>query len=127
MTLKVAGKQRIEQGRRIEEAVAGHLEQHGLKLLSRNYTCRSGEIDLVMQQDKYLVFVEVRFRKHSGYGGAAASVDQRKQHKLLLAAQHYLQQHRAYNRPCRFDVVAVSPGSGESLHYDWIMNAFELD
>jgi len=127
MMLTVPGKQRIELGQRAEQVAADYLERRGLKLLARNYRCRSGEIDLIMQQDAYLVFVEVRYRRHRGYGGAAASVDQRKQHKLLLTAQHYLQQHHALNHRCRFDVVAVTPDGGDTLRCDWIMNAFELD
>lgn len=127
MMLTVPGKQRIELGQLAEQLAAEYLEQRGLKQLARNYRCRSGEIDLIMQEDDYLVFVEVRYRKHSGYGGAAASVDQRKQRKLLHTAQHYLQQHRALNRPCRFDVVAVTPSGDGNLQCDWIKNAFELE
>ncbi len=127
MIPSVDGRNRIKQGDQAEQAAADYLEQHGLTLLERNYRCRSGEIDLIMRDNAYLVFIEVRYRQHTGYGGAAASVDRRKQQKLLLAAQYWLQQRQAGNRPCRFDVVAVMPGKGGSLTYDWIKNAFELD
>jgi putative endonuclease len=123
----VNGKTRIEQGQWIERAAAEYLQGQGLHLLERNYHCRSGEIDLVMRHGSYLVFVEVRYRKHAGFGGAAASVDRRKQHKLLNAAQHYLLARGAGNRPCRFDVVAVSPRGHSELYFNWITNAFELD
>lgn len=121
------GKSRIEQGQLAEQQASEYLNCQGLKLVQRNYRCRSGEIDLIMQSDNTLVFVEVRFRSDSSFGGAAASVDRHKQQKLLVAAQHYLQKHRAFNRPCRFDVVAVLPGKHGELKFEWIKNAFELD
>jgi len=123
----VNGKSRTEQGQLAEQQASEYLTRQGLKLITRNYRCRSGEIDLVMQGRDTLVFVEVRFRSDSSFGGAAASVDRRKQQKLLIAAQHYLQKHHAFNRPCRFDVVAVLPGRDGMLTFDWIKNAFELD
>jgi len=121
------GKSRIEQGQHAEQQAAEFLQQQGLKPLERNYRCRSGEIDLIMQEPEGLVFVEVRFRRHTHFGGAAASVDRNKQQKLLRAAQHYLQQKNAFDRPCRFDVVAVTPGRDGTPEFEWIKNAFELD
>jgi len=123
----VIGNTRIEQGQQAEQAAADYLTKSGLQLIERNYRCRSGEIDLILSSGTYLVFVEVRYRKRMDYGGAAASVDRRKQRKLLNTAQHYLQQRQCTNRPCRFDVVAVTPDSNGNLSCDWITNAFELD
>ncbi len=127
MIPRVNGKSRIEQGQEAEQRAAEYLCRQGLKPLARNYRCRSGEIDLIMQSHDSLVFVEVRFRRHTGFGGAAASVDRRKQQRLLATAQYYLQKNQAFNQPCRFDVVAVVPGSDGTLSFDWIKNAFELD
>jgi putative endonuclease len=87
------GRNRIEQGQQAEQQAAEFLTQQGLTPLQRNYRCRSGEIDLIMRGREGLVFVEVRFRRHMSFGGAAASVDRNKQQKLLRAAQHYLQQN----------------------------------
>lgn len=126
MIPKLECQNRTEQGRLAEEAAALYLENHGLAVVERNYRCRSGEIDLIMKDRDYLVFIEVRYRKHTGYGGAAASVDYRKQKKLLRTAQHWLQQSKASNCRCRFDVVAVTPGSNRAFCCDWITNAFEL-
>jgi putative endonuclease len=88
-----------------------------------NYRCRRGEIDLIMQDDEYLVFVEVRFRSSQRYGGALASIGQRKKARLRTAATHYLQRFHPYgDRPCRFDVVIPDP-----IHLSqctWIPNAF---
>ncbi len=120
-----SGKTRQAIGKHAEQLAETYLNQHGLMLLQRNYRCRGGEIDLIMTENGTLVFVEVRYRKHQMFGGAAASVDQRKQQRLLLAARHYLQHSRAENKPCRFDVVAISPGTDGQNAVEWISNAIE--
>jgi putative endonuclease len=96
------------------------LQQHGLKLITRNYRCRFGEIDLLLQEGETLVFVEVRMRSSTDFGGPAASIDARKQAKLIRAAQHYLAA-LAHIPPCRFDAVLLS----SSDHIEWVKNAFE--
>jgi putative endonuclease len=83
-----------------------------------------GEIDLVMEDRETLVFVEVRYRNTLRFGGPIESVDHRKRKKLRATAQYFLQTHRRLaDRPCRFDVVAVVPGEGES-GIQWVPNAF---
>jgi putative endonuclease len=110
-------------GQAAEQAACLYLQQQGLRLLQRNWRCRTGELDLIMLERDTLVFVEVRYRSHSGWGGAAASVDARKRSKLISAAQQFLQSAQQWSRhPCRFDVVCL--GSGSSAP-DWIKNAFD--
>lgn len=101
------------------------LEEQGLSLIARNFASRFGEIDLVMHDRSIIVFVEVRYRKTSNFGAAVATVDRRKQKKLILAAQWFLQQRRWSDRAARFDVIGISPhrDSGQ-LEYDWCKNAF---
>lgn len=120
------GKTRTEIGRHCEAYAEHYLQQQGLSLLERNYRCRGGEIDLVMQDGTTLVFVEVRFRRHRAYGGALESVDWRKQQRLVHAAEHYLQRQGAGGMPCRFDVIAIAPGSERAPQLQWIQNAIEL-
>jgi putative endonuclease len=80
-----------------------------------------------MRDGDTLAFVEVRLRKPSAFGGGAASVGPAKQRRIALAAQAWLADHPAQStRPCRFDVVAVTPGQ-DGLHCDWIAGAFTLD
>jgi putative endonuclease len=107
-------------GQSAESRAEAFLKTQGLTLLARNWRCRFGEIDLIMQDGATRVFVEVRLRTRSDFGGAAASVTPAKQKKLLAAARQYL---TALNTlpPCRFDVVALS-GDGQP---DWIKNAFD--
>ncbi|WP_324779941.1 YraN family protein [Thiobacillus sedimenti] len=107
-------------GQTAETRAASFLQAHGLRLVARNWRCRFGEIDLVMQDGATLVFVEVRLRTRSDFGGAAASVTAAKQRKLAAAARQYLSALKTLP-PCRFDVVALA---GEAPP-EWIRNAFD--
>jgi putative endonuclease len=99
------------------------LQQQGLRLVCRNYRTPGrggGEIDLIMRDpDGTLVFVEVRRRTSSLYGGAAASVGRTKQRRVVFAAQHYLFQVKTLP-PCRFDVLEVTPAGCQ-----WLRAAFD--
>ena len=115
-----------QQGDAAETRALAWLQARGLRLEERNYRvargphARGGEIDLVMRAaDGTLVFVEVRQRRGSGHGGAAASVGGVKQQRLLHAAQHYLQRY-ATPPPCRFDVLALD---GDGI--EWLQAAFD--
>ena len=112
-------------GKRAEDFSLQHLQAHGLRLLCRNWSCRSGELDLVMLDGDTVVFVEVRYRRHAAWGGALESVDLRKQQKLIKAAQLFLlKESRWAKHPCRFDVVAMGSTEG-GAHPSWIRNAFD--
>ncbi|SNR63727.1 putative endonuclease [Methylobacillus rhizosphaerae] len=103
------------------EIIAGrYLESHGLRLINRNYRCRFGEIDLIMQQGDIIVFIEVRMRSHLQFGGAAASITPSKQQKLIRTAEHFLQQHG--NTACRFDAILMNKLDTDQI--EWITNAF---
>lgn len=109
-----------------EELALAHLLAHGLKPLLRNYRCKMGELDLVMMERNVLVLVEVRARANNDFGGAAASVDWKKQQRLVLAAEHLRMKRAELRRyPARFDVVAITTGEPKAK-IDWIRNAFTL-
>ena len=103
-----------------ESRAASFLQAHGLRLVTRNWRCRFGEIDLVMHDGAVLVFVEVRVRSRADFGGAVASVTSAKQKRLLAAARQYLANLKTLP-PCRFDVVALS-GGDEPV---WIKYGFD--
>ncbi|MGA7799761.1 MAG: YraN family protein [Gammaproteobacteria bacterium] len=108
-------------GRQAEDAACHYLERRGLRLVARNYRCRRGEIDLIMEDRDNLVFIEVRYRRTLRFGGGAESVDRRKQARIIACASYYLQQHPDLAaRPARFDVVAITAGGKVS----WIPDAF---
>lgn len=110
-----------------ESLAAAYLATQGLRVLERNWRMRGGEIDLVCADGGTLVFVEVRLRTRTDYGGAGASITVPKQRRLILAARHYLMTHRtaAHDRPCRFDAVLLD-GIDEA-RLEWIRNAFTAD
>jgi len=111
---------RRDAGRAAEQLAAQFLEARGLVILERNFRCRAGEVDLIARDGGTLVFVEVRLRAGRTFGGAAASVDARKQAKVLRAAQYYVAGKP--EQPCRCDVVALERLSPE--HIEWIRDAF---
>lgn len=112
---------RAARGAAVEAACARWLGARGLPVVARNVRCRFGEIDLVLDDGEVLVFAEVRLREDDAFGGAAASVDPRKQARIVACAHWYLVQHpRQALRPCRFDVLAVGRGGA----IDWIRDAF---
>uniref|UniRef100_UPI00257D23D3 YraN family protein n=1 Tax=Thalassolituus sp. UBA2009 TaxID=1947658 RepID=UPI00257D23D3 len=95
------------KGAEIEQAAEHFLKRQGLKAVSRNYTIRGGEIDLIMRHGNVLVFVEVRYRANHIHGSGAESITHHKQQRLLKTAQHYLQKHYGAAPPdCRFDVMS---------------------
>lgn len=114
-----------DKGAQVEQEVCRYLQQQGLTLIRRNYHSRGGEIDLIMQHNEVLVFVEVRYRKSSRFGSAIESVNHSKQKRLIHAATHYLQHHPSRQQSCRFDVVGVSPAA-QGYQMNWIQNAFQL-
>ncbi len=115
---------RVAQGNAAEDLACRYLQACGLTLVARNFRCRGGELDLIMRDSDYLVFVEVRSRRHNRYGTPAESVTRRKQQRLLRAATVYLQRQRI-EPPCRFDVVAVLQANSKP-HIEWIRDAFQL-
>ncbi|KTD24088.1 hypothetical protein Lmac_2961 [Legionella maceachernii] len=114
----------LKTGTKAELWARDYLLRQGLRWISSNYRCRWGEIDLIMEEQNCLVFVEVRSRQSRAFGGAIASITSVKQHKLAKAAAHYLQTTKKYNaQPVRFDVVGFEE---KGQHVEWIKNAFEV-
>lgn len=112
-----------QRGDDAEDLALTYLQAQGFKLIERNFNCRLGELDLVMQDQDYLVFVEVRHRKSHQYGGALESITPAKQAKLRRAAEVYMQSTKTIDCPCRFDILCVT-GSLHTPDYQWIKNAF---
>ena len=106
-------------GKKAEDVACSFLQKQGLILIERNYQCRFGEIDLIMEDNETTVFVEVRYRKSTKFGSAVDTVDKNKQRKLVFTANHFLQKH-PITTASRFDVVALSPDTTP----EWICNAF---
>lgn len=110
-----------QQGAEFEQKARDFLEKQGLKFIAANQSFKGGELDLIMQQHKTLVFVEVRQRKNNHFGSALESINYHKQQKWLHAANLWLQreyQQSLETADCRFDVV-VFEGDDKPI---WIEN-----
>ena len=116
-------------GEQLETIALRYLQANGLTLICRNFQCKLGEIDLVMRDAQMLVFIEVRYRRSQRFGSAAATVDRRKQRKLVHTAQLYLNMQRLAQRtPCRFDILGITGDrASEEYRFDWIPNAFDSE
>lgn len=112
-------------GQAAENIAADFLRAQGLDILERNYLRRMGELDIVARDRDVLVIAEVRTRSSDRYGGAAASVDSRKQQRLIRTASQLLQQRKDLSQlRVRFDVVVVSEMEAGCGRVEWIRHAF---
>lgn len=112
-------------GRWGEKYCEKFLKTRGLKTLTRNFSCRSGEIDLVMAEpDGSLVFVEVKTRADESYQPAETAVNHAKRDKLFSAAKYFLATQNIEGRPCRFDVVTIILNPSGPMQIRHYKNAF---
>ncbi|MFW5425785.1 MAG: YraN family protein [Methylophagaceae bacterium] len=117
-----------DSGKQAEELASQYLQKHNLTLITQNFHCRRGEIDLIMQDQQTLVFIEVRYRKNARFGTAIESIDHRKQTKIITTAEHYLLQSKHDYFDYRFDVIAIMPlQNSDKPEITWIKNAFQLN
>ncbi|HET8580367.1 MAG TPA: YraN family protein [Nitrospiraceae bacterium] len=113
-------------GQTAESEAERYLRRKGYRILARNDRSSCGELDLVAQMEGTLVFIEVKARRTSAFGGAPHAVDGRKQARLVRLAAQYLARHRMRGRSCRFDVVLYRGGSAKPAEIEHIENAFEV-
>lgn len=117
MTAKDANT--TQRGQQYEDLALAFLLEQGLQLVARNYRCRWGELDLLMQEQGTLIIVEVRYRKNARYGSAVESVTVNKQARIVAATKHYIMTYKI-NQPIRFDVLAITG----NVSPEWIKSAF---
>ena len=108
-------------GKQHEERATAFLESRGYQILERNFTAPRGEIDLIAEDEQYILFTEVKLRKSAAFAPARASVDRRKQARLRTTAELYLAQFPTGRQP-RFDVAEVYAPEGTAtrdpeIHY----------
>jgi putative endonuclease len=108
------------RGAEAEAMAAAFLEEKGLRIIAHNYRCRLGEIDLIALDGSTTVFIEVRQRASSAFGGAASSITHAKKQRLIKAARHYMSRLRQIPE-CRFDALLIE---GEPPRLSWVRNAF---
>jgi putative endonuclease len=111
-----------------EEAAKAFLKRRGVRILTENFTCAAGEIDLIGREKETLVFFEVKARTSGAFGPPQLAVHRRKQRQIVRAAQWYLAEQRIPEIPCRFDVLAVTFPEGDgSPRIDWVRDAFPAE
>jgi putative endonuclease len=109
-----------------EDVAARRLAAQGYVVRERNWRCATGELDLVLERDDALIFVEVRTRRGDRFGTPEESITPRKRVKLVSAALTYLSEHAAADRAWRIDVVAIEIGPrGEVVRFNHLENAIE--
>ena len=101
-----------EKGRFGEEQAAKYLRRRGYRVVESNYSCRAGEIDLIVRDRKYIVFVEVKLRRSADFAEAREFVTAAKQRRIVTTASLWLSQHETELQP-RFDVVEIYAPEGE--------------
>ena len=107
-----------------EAFVCAWLEKQGYSIMERNFRCRSGEVDIVAREHRYLVFIEVKYRSGTECGDPSEAVDYRKQQTISRVALFYLHRHGyTESTPVRFDVVSVS--GTDTVGVMLYRNAFE--
>ena len=94
-----------------EALAAEYLRKKRYKIVACGYHCRFGEIDLIVENRKFLVFVEVKLRKSGNFAEAMEYVDRRKQDRLRMTASMYLSQNPTHLQP-RFDVIEIYAPNG---------------
>ena len=114
-------------GRWGEARCEGFLKRKGLKKLTRNFSCKTGEIDLIMvDTDGAIVFVEVKTRTDEDFESAESVITQAKKVRLSRAAKYFLAVNDIKNRPYRFDVVTIVLGRSGPVEIRHYKNAFVL-
>lgn len=122
--MAIVSKQPHQLGRLAEQTAERYLARHGLRLVRRNFRGKQGEIDLIMDDGKVLVFIEVRHRRNSRFGSAVESINPRKQARLIKTAELYISATGgASKRQCRFDTIDFD-GEITDNNLRWIKNAF---
>ncbi len=113
---------RAKLGRWGEKRCERFLKARSFKTLTRNFFCKTGELDLVMvDADGVIVFVEVKTRADEEFSPVEAAITLRKKRRMTRAARYFLAVHEMQDRPCRFDVVTIVLGrSGRPVirHYE---------
>lgn len=118
--------ERLNLGRWGEDVAARYLRKKGMKILGRNVRSPVGELDIVAQHGRTLVFIEVKTRRGISHGYPQEAVGAAKQRQIVRAAQWYLTEHKLDRLQPRFDVVAVR-GDGVDADIAYFPGAFDVD
>ena len=113
-------------GAAAEDTAINFLKRKGLRLIERNFRSKYGEIDLIMNDRRCTVFVEVRYRKSKNFLTPLESIDHKKVNKIINCCKYYIQKSKTDVDSYRFDIITIS-GKLERPEIDWYQNAFNED
>lgn len=105
-------------GKSYERIAENYLQEQGITILERNYRTSQGEIDLIVEDSRYVIFIEVKYRKDASYGQPWEAVSKRKQQKICRVARQFCYTGKI-KKQIRYDVISIC---GEEIH--WFQNAF---
>lgn len=115
-------------GDKAESLAFQFLKKRGLVPVRRNFSCRLGELDLVMRDEHCLVIIEVRYRNNRSFVSAEQSIDRHKQRRIIRTAAMFLAWNDEYaTMPVRFDVVGIDLDATGNTSINWISDAFRPD
>ncbi len=131
-------KDHNKKGQYAENIALKYLESQGLSIIQSNFSCKMGEIDLIMNDADFLIFIEVRYRKKTQFGHPLETITYTKQQKIIKTIQFFLMKHPKYQQfPCRIDAVAIYSNTvnknnkaenitAEDLKIEWVKDAIQL-
>lgn len=125
MNGKEADAQKKITGRAGEKVVADYIKSRKMKVIKRNYVTPFGEIDIIAEDDDYIVFIEVKTRSGDRYGAPSEAVDKTKRKHIVDSAKYYLKVTNSTEVFTRFDVAEVFSDNG-SYTVNYIEDAFYL-
>lgn len=110
---------KIKRGSDGEKLAAAFLEEKGYVIIERNFRYKHSEIDIIMQKEDWLIFVEVKTRTSHQFGYPEEFVDEKKAEKILEGADHYIHE-KDWTGNVRYDIVSVSVMNGipEIVHFE---------
>ncbi|MCU7836417.1 MAG: YraN family protein [gamma proteobacterium symbiont of Taylorina sp.] len=131
-------KDHNQKGQYAENIALKYLQTQGLKKIQANFSCKCGEIDLIMTDNTFIIFIEVRYRKKIQFGHPLETITYSKQQKIIKTIQFFLMKNPDYYQfPCRIDAVAlysenyskktpINNIDNEDLQIEWVRNAIQL-
>ena len=112
-------------GTNTELLACRYLQDNGAKIIERNFRCRFGEVDIIAKDEKYLCFIEVKYRTDERFGSPAEAVTYKKQKHICKVSNFYLySNYKSLDIPIRYDVITISQ-TDNILNFRWIKNAFD--
>lgn len=113
-------------GKQGEMSAAKYLKDKGYTVVTQNYRCTYGEVDIIAKDGETIVFVEVKTRSSKAFGTPLAAVDYRKQQQISKTAFAYIEEQRLGDLDARFDVISIIKKKGTQVQIDHIIDAFDF-